>query len=160
MEPPLCVQMSNGLARHTASHACCLSRILIARKNNIDWGLPRALSSAKMWSAVTQFVLRGRQLSANGPNRKQLSRDETAPTYLSSQRRSNSSGLMSMSRRIPRSVPILSALLPCTGIDKTRNRFSMRMADATLLAHVSNCIVQCCSGGSLLPSRQAGSGSF
>ena len=37
----------------------------------------RALSSAKMWSAVTQVVLRDRNHSANGPNRKQLSRDDT-----------------------------------------------------------------------------------
>src|SRR3989442_15007948 len=35
------------------------------------------LSSAKMWSAVTQVVLRDRNHSANGPNRKQLSRDDT-----------------------------------------------------------------------------------
>ena len=38
------------------------------------------LSSAKMWSAVTQFVLRDRNHSANGPNRKQLSRDDTLLT--------------------------------------------------------------------------------
>src|SRR5438105_12387762 len=37
----------------------------------------KPLSSAKMWSAVTQVVLRDRNHSANGPNRKQLSRDDT-----------------------------------------------------------------------------------